>query len=318
MELKQFIKEEASRLGFLKTGVAAAEYDPVHHDKLLNWVKNRYHAGMGYLERETRKRFDPRIHLPEASSVIVFSHNYYTEPTNDPESGYVSIYARGEDYRIVIKEKLGELCGRIANKYGDFNFRVFVDTSPFAEKTFAVKAGIGFIGRNGLVIIPKFKLNGSIYKGSFHFLGVIVTDLPLEPDMPAEGTCGKCRRCIDACPTGAILENCTIDAIKCISYHTTSNRGKIPEDITVKMDNMVIGCDVCQLVCPYNNKPIKTSDTRFMAKDFLARFDIAEFLEMTKQQFNKQFRGTALFEKGFEKIRGHALIASKNIGRQKI
>ncbi|UCC80036.1 MAG: tRNA epoxyqueuosine(34) reductase QueG [Candidatus Zixiibacteriota bacterium] len=315
MELKQFIKEEGSRLGFLKTGVAAAEYDPVHHDKLLNWIKNRYHASMGYLERETRKRFDPRIHLPDASSVIVCGHNYYTDPTNDPESGYVSIYARGEDYRIVLEEKLKELCGRIANKYGKFNFRIFVDTSPISEKTLAVKAGLGFIGRNSLVIIPKFKINGSIYKGSFHFLGVIVTDLRLEPDEPVKGTCGKCRRCIDSCPTGAILEDCTIDAIKCISYHTTSNRGEIPEDIAAKMNNIVIGCDICQLTCPYNNKPVETSDTRFIAKDFLSKFDIGAFLNMTEQQFNRQFRDTVLYDKGFEKIRAHALIVSRNIGR---
>lgn len=313
MELKEFIKEEALRLGFLKTGIAAAEYDPVHHDKLLNWVKNQYHAGMNYLERETRKRFDPAIHLPGVTSVIVCSHNYYTEPINDPESGYVSIYARGDDYRILIKEKLNELCDRITNKYGEFNFRTYVDTSHFSEKTFAVKAGIGFIGRNSLVIIPKFDLNESVYKGSFHFLGIIVTDLPLEPDKPAEGTCGKCRRCIDACPTGAILEDSTIDALKCISYHTTSNRGEIPEDITDRMDNMVLGCDICQLVCPYNNKPVKTSEPRFFARDFLTKFDIGKFLNMTKMEFDRQFRGTALFEKGFEKIRGHALIASKNI-----
>lgn len=315
MELKTFIKEEALRLGFLKTGVAAAEYDPVHHDKLLNWVKNGYHAGMNYLERETRKRFDPAIHLPGARSVIVCSHNYYTEPTNDPESGYVSIYARGEDYRILIKEKLNELCDKITNKYGKFNFRTYVDTSPFSEKTFAVRAGIGFIGRNSLVIIPKFDLNSSKYKGSFHFLGVIVADLPLEPDKPAEGTCGKCRRCIDACPTGAIHEDCTINAYKCISYHTTSNRGEIPDDIIAKMDNMVLGCDICQLVCPYNSKPVQTSESRFFAKDFLSKFDIRNFLNMKEMEFSRRFRGTALFEKGFEKIREHALIASKNINR---
>jgi len=313
MDLKEFIKKEASRLGFTKTGVASADYDPVHHNKFLCWLKNQYQSEMKYLERETRKRFDPRVHLPEASSVIICSHNYYTDPTNDPESGYVSIYARGEDYHIVIKDKLNDLCDRITGKYGKFNSRAFVDTSPFSEKTFAVNAGLGFIGRNSLVIIPKFNLDGSIYKGSFHFLGAIVTDLPLEPDKPAEGTCGKCRRCIDSCPTGAILEDCTIDALKCISYHTTQNRGEIPEDVAAKMDNIIIGCDICQLVCPYNNKPVETSEARFMPKDFLSDFDIEAFLNMTEPQFNRRFQGTSVFEKGFEKIRRHALIALKNI-----
>jgi epoxyqueuosine reductase len=313
MDLKEFIKNEASRLGFTKTGVAAADYDPVHHNKFMGWLKKQHQAEMDYLERETRKRFDPRVHLPDASSVIVCSHNYYTEPTDDPESGYVSIYARGEDYRIVIKDKLNDLCDRIASRYGNFNFRVYVDTSPFSEKSFAVKAGLGFIGRNSLVIIPKFNLKGSIYKGSFHFLGVIVTDLPLEPDKPAEGTCGKCRRCIESCPTGAILEDCTIDAQKCISYHTTQKSGEIPEDVSAKMNNMVMGCDICQLVCPYNNNPVETSETRFMAKDFLARFDIRAFQALTEPQFKRRFQGTALFEKGFEKIRAQALIALKKI-----
>ncbi len=313
MELKQFIKNEASRLGFNKIGIARAEYDPIHHNKFNKWLKNEYHAGMSYLERETRQRFDPRIHLPDALSVIVCSHNYYTDPTNDPESGYVSIYARGEDYHNVIKDKLNDLCDSIKNEYGEFNFKIFVDSSPISEKTFAVKAGIGFIGKNSLVIIPKFSLNGSIYKGSYHFLGIIITDLRLEPDKPVDGTCGKCRRCIDSCPTGAILEDCTIDAVKCISYHTTQKSGEIPEDIAVKMGNMVIGCDICQLVCPYNNKPIETSETRFASKDYLSIFDIGAFLDMTEPQFNRQFRDTALFEKGFEKIRAHALIVSRNI-----
>lgn len=315
MELEQFIKDEALRLGFLKTGVATAEYDPVPHDKFLNWLKNNRHSGMNYLERATRKRFDPKLHLPGALSVIVCSQNYYTEPTNDPESGYVSIYARGEDYRKVIKDKLNDLCERVTKIYGKFNFKVFVDTSPISERTFAVKAGLGFIGRNSLLITPKFSLNGSIYKGSFHFLGIIVTDLRLEPDRPVEGTCGKCRRCIDCCPTGAILEDYTIDTVKCISYHTTTNRGEIPEDIAVKMDNMVLGCDICQLVCPYNNKPVETSDACFIAKDFLTKFDIGAFLDMSEAQFNRQFRDTVLFEKGFEKIRAHALIVSKNLDR---
>ena len=313
MDLKQYIKNEALRLGFTKAGIARAEYDPIHHNKFIKWLKNDYHAGMSYLERETRKRFDPNIHLPDAESVIVCAHNYYNKPSNNPKSSYVSIYARGEDYHIVITDKLNQLCDKIKNKYGGFRHRIFVDSSPISEKTFAVKAGIGFIGKNGIVIIPKFRSDESIVKGSFYFLGIIISNLKLEPDTPADGTCGKCRRCIDSCPTGAILDDYIIDAGKCISYHNTQNRGDIPEGISAKMDNMVFGCDICQIVCPYNNKPVETSEPRFYPKDFLINFDIYGFLKTSENRFNERFADTAIWEAGFQCIRRNSVIISKNI-----
>jgi len=311
MDLKQFIKNEALRLGFTKTGIAPAEYDPIRHSKFIKWLKNDFHAGMSYLEKEKRKRFDPSIHLADAESVIVCAQNYYSKPSNNPKSGYVSIYARGEDYHIVIRDKLERLCDKIKGQYGRFRHMTFVDSSPISEKTLAVKAGIGFMGRNGVVIIPKLRLDKTVIKGSFFFLGIIISNLKLEPDSPADGTCGKCRRCIDSCPTGAILDDYTIDARRCISYHNTQNRGDIPEEIAAKMDNMVFGCDICQIVCPYNNKPIETSEPRFYPRDFLINFDIVEFLKISENKFKEQFADTVICESGFKRIRRNTLIVSK-------
>jgi epoxyqueuosine reductase len=312
MKLKQFIIDEGLRLGFSKIGIAPAEYDPEHHNKFLSWLKNSYHAGMSYLERGSRKRFDPRVHIPGAASVIVCAHNYYNSKEGHPDSGHVSIYARGDDYHTVLRDKLNTLCNKIKNHYGDFNFRIFVDSSPFSEKTFAVRAGIGFVGRNGLVIIPKYRSNDLIMKGSFYFLGVIITDLDLEPDLPVEGTCGKCRRCIDACPTDAILEGKDIDVSKCISYHTTQSRGDIPEHISAEMDNMIFGCDICQTVCPYNSNAVETTEPRFFPKDFLLNFDIESFLEIDENNFRERFENTALYDMGLERLKKNIRILLNN------
>lgn len=313
MDLKQYIITEGLNLGFSKIGIAPADYQPVNHDKFLNWLKNGYHAGMDYLERSARKRFDPKIHIPDATSVIVGSQNYYSEPINDPRKGYVSIYARGEDYHAVMNDKMRQLCRRIGSKYGDFKYKTFVDTSPISEKTFAALAGIGFIGRNDTVIIPKDKSDDNSPRGSFHFLGIIITDLDIEPDIPIDGTCGKCRRCIDACPTGAIVGDGIIDAGKCISYHTTQKKGAIPENIAAAMQNMFWGCDICQVVCPYNSKSLVTDEPRFQPKDFLIEFDPQELLKLSEYEFKEKYGDTAIFDQGLDQARYNASIIIGNI-----
>jgi len=311
MDLKRFIADEGLRLGFSRIGFASADYDPERHDKFISWLKKRYHAGMSYLERGIRQRFDPRVHIAGASSVIVCAHNYFSAEESDPDSGHVSIYARGEDYHIVLKDKLNSLCDVIKTKHGDFTYKIFVDSSPFSEKTFAVKAGIGFIGRNGLVILPKFEVDGTIQKGSFYFLGVIISDLDLESDKPVAGTCGRCRRCIDACPTGAILEDSVIDASRCISYHNTQSKGDIPDDIAASMDNTVFGCDICQTVCPYNSNAVETSEARFAPKQFLLNFDMRGFLDLDEKGFKKLFADTALYDRGLERLKKNIRILLK-------
>jgi epoxyqueuosine reductase len=301
MDLKEYIEKEALDLGFSAVGVARAEYDPVGHDRLLQWLSRGCQAGLKYMERATRKRYDPRIHMPDARSVIVCALNYYTKPDDDPSRGYISIYARGEDYHRVMKNKLEALCDAIRKGAGDFKAKTFVDTSPVGEKALAVKAGIGFIGRNGTLIIPKNKEKGRKSPlGSFHFLGVMMTDLDLEPDEPGIGTCGRCRKCIEACPTDAIVGDGIIDAGRCISYHNTQSKEEIPDDIARKMKNMIFGCDICQLACPYNSRPVPTVEPRFRPRPGLVNPDIGKLNQISKAEFDRNFAGTAIGDLGYE------------------
>ncbi len=315
MELKDFIITEARVLGFSKTGIASPEYNPTAHNHFLNWLDNGYHAGMNYLERAARLRFDPKIHLAEAKSVIVCAHNYYNNPANNPRKGYVSIHARGDDYHIVIRDKLNALCDSIKNKFGEFNFKIFVDSSPISEKSLAVMAGIGFIGRNGTVIIPKNNTNSAGPLGSFHFLSVIISDLNLQCDTEVEGTCGTCVRCIKACPTGAIIDGGKVDAGKCLSYHNTQNKGDIPEPVAQQMGNMIFGCDICQLVCPYNSKAIDTSETRLSARADLIGIELEKMANISKYNFDQKYSNTSIVDFGYKNIKRNVLLVSKNIAK---
>jgi len=269
---------------------------------------------MSYLQRGPRQRFDPRVHLPGAQSVVVCAHSYYSDPDENPGAPYVSIYSRGENYHFVVEDKLQSLCLKMRDLAGDVKSKIFVDSSPISEKSFAAKAGIGFIGRNGTMIIPKKrqgKKNTSF--GSFYFLGIIITELKLEPDEPATGTCGKCRKCVEACPTAAIVGDGIIDSDKCISYHTTQNKGDIPEDIASSMGNMIFGCDICQLVCPYNSGISSSVEPRFLPDPELARPDIAKLLEITESEFQRRFMNNSIGEFKYDMFKRNLQIADKNI-----
>lgn len=314
MNLKDTIREEAFKLGFSAVGIAPADYDPVGHDRLLRWLDNGYQAGMDYMLRNPRRRYDPGLEMSGAGSVIVCALNYYTEPKNESRKGYVSIYARGENYHRVVANKLQTLCGRIKKVSGDFQAKIFVDSSPVGEKALAVRAGIGFVGRNGMVIIPKDEEEpGNPPGGSFHFLGGVITDLNLEPDNPGRGTCGQCRKCIDACPTDAIIGDAVIDASRCISYHTTENKGVIPDDITRKMGNMIFGCDICQLVCPYNKEPAITAEQAFAPRSDLIDIDLEMLEDLSEEKFEVRFKGNSIEDIGYKMFKRNVAIALSNI-----
>ncbi|OGC90761.1 MAG: tRNA epoxyqueuosine(34) reductase QueG [candidate division Zixibacteria bacterium RBG_16_53_22] len=314
MAIKQALEKEALSLGFAAFGVAPAEYNPAPHNSHLRWLDKDYQGTMGYLERGVRRRFDPRVHLPGARSVIVCAHPYYSEPQNDPTRPYVSIYARGENYHTVLNDKLEALGRKMRELAGDIFYKIFVDSSPISEKTFAVKAGIGFIGRNGMVIIPR-KRDGKKPQshGSFHFLGLIITDLELEPDSPREGTCGQCRKCIETCPTEAIVDDGVVDANRCISYQTTQNKGRIPDDIARASGNMIFGCDICQIVCPYNSGISAAAEPRFFPDPDLVRADLTRLLEMTAAEFASRFEKSSIGEFKYEMFRRNAGIVNENI-----
>jgi epoxyqueuosine reductase len=314
VNLKDAIREEIFKLGFSAFGIAPAEYDPVGHDRLLQWLDRGYQAGMDYMLRAPRMRYDPAIEMPNPGSVIVCAMNYYSEPKDDPEKGYVSIYARGENYHRVMRDRLETLCEKIKKLSGDFRARIFVDSSPVGEKALAVRAGIGFIGRNGLVIIPRDKkTSGRSPRGSFHFLGGVITDLGLKHDNPASGTCGKCKKCIDACPTDAIVGDGIIDASRCVSYHTTQNKETIPDDVAGKMGNMIFGCDICQTVCPYNSKSVVTDVEEFRSRQDLVDMDLEEFENLSENEFKAHFKGSSIAEIGYAMLKRNVAIARNNI-----
>jgi len=314
MTLKQALEQEAMTLGFAAFGVAAADYDPIGHNNHLRWLDKGYQGSMKYLERGPRQRFDPRVHLPDARSVIVCAHPYYSEPNDHPSRPYISIYARGENYHTVLRDKLETLCAKMRELSGDIAYKIFVDSLPISEKSFAARGGIGFIGRNGMMIIPK-KKNGvkNSSFGSFFFLGLIITDLALEPDSPVEGTCGQCRKCIESCPTNAIVGDGIIDATKCISYHTTQNKGEIPDDIASAMGNMVFGCDICQLVCPYNSGVSPAGEPRLMPDPELIRPSLEKLICLTEKEFERRFGNNSIGEFHFEMFQRNIGVVKNNI-----
>ncbi len=302
MILKSEIKKEALSLGFSAFGVAPVDYDPMGHNRFLGHISRGYHADMKFLERAPRERFDPRIHLPSARSAIVLAHNYYNDPDIQPDRPYVSIYARGENYHRVLRDKLRLLVQKIEDLAGGkIESKIYVDSAALSEKSLAVRAGLGFIGRNGLLIIPKKRGRATGGPGgSFHFLGVIIINLKLEPDSPLIGTCGECRKCIEACPTDAIVDDHIVDANLCISYHTTQNKSEIPDMIADRMSDNIFGCDICQLVCPYNSSSIAASEPRFAADPFWSNQDIETLMDMTESEFEERFQKSSLSEIKFD------------------
>jgi epoxyqueuosine reductase len=314
MTLKEEIRAQALILAFSACGFANADYDPVFHSRFTHWIGDGHQADMNYMERGSRQRFDPRIHLSKAKSVIVCSMNYYSEPSYDPSKPYISLYARGENYHRVMKDKLDSLSQTIREKAGNVTLKSFVDSSPMAEKSWAAKAGLGFIGKNDLLIVFDNK-NGKKRKslGSFHFLGVIISDLELEPDHIQPETCGKCRKCIEACPTGAICDDRLIDANKCIAFHTLENENNIPIEIARSMGNNIFGCDICQLVCPYNNNLLTTTEPRFAPDPQLVNIDLDWLANMADGEFKKRFRKSTIGERSLSLLRRNVSIAIENI-----
>ncbi len=311
MDLKSLIADDAYSLGFSAIGVASADYDPRGHDRLLSWLDKGYNAEMKYMARETRQRFDPRIHLPNARSVIICALNYYKEPLNDPTKPYISIYARGEDYHDVLNDKLNLFCRKISENAGGTQFKVFADSGAFAEKWFAAKAGLGFFGRNGVLILSAGnKRNAG--RGSFHFLAAIITELDLEPDNPSRGGCGRCRLCVDACPTVAIAADRVIDANRCIANYTTRNGPPIPGEIASKIGNIVYGCDICQMVCPFNKKSVVTSESRLIAGTGLREMDWDFLLGMTEDEYCSRFKKSCIGELKYHNFMRNVALASRN------
>lgn len=282
------IKRIATELGFDTIGISKARYLEEEAQKLEDWLRAGYQGNMSYMENHFDLRLDPAKLVPGAKSVISLTYNYATSIQQvDASAPKISKYAHGEDYHEVIRKKLKQFLTKIRTEIGEVSGRCFVDSAPVMERQLAEKSGVGWIGKNSLLIHPK--------KGSYYFLAELIIDLELEVDAPIQNYCGTCTKCIDACPTEAISpKGYLIDASKCISYLTIELRDDIPQEFSTQMENWMFGCDICQEVCPWNRFATQNVEAKFAADDRLLNMKKKEWLELTEEVFADIFQKSAV------------------------
>jgi epoxyqueuosine reductase len=301
------IKEKAHEAGFDLCGIARVRILNEYEDALRQWCDEGMHSGMNYLARETGKRANPEALLTGAKSVIVTGLYYYTD-TGSSQKGVpvISRYSLVKDYHKVILSKLGELLEFIKTSYPEAEGRIFVDSGPVFEKPWAVEAGLGWQGSHSIVI------NRDI--GSFFFIGILFLDIELEYDKPySEDYCGTCRKCIDACPSGAINNNRTIDARKCISNLTIENRGPIPVEFIPLLNGRAYGCDICQEVCPWNKDLVAHNHPEINLPSDIPGLTMQDWLEMDEENFNRIFSDTPVSRVKFARFRANVEAALKSL-----
>lgn len=280
---KELIADLARDAGFHSVGIAAAgPVEPEYAAIGDRWTDCGFNGCLAYMERYRDIRHDPRLLLEGCRSIIVMAASYYTGDTPNPEAAQIAMYARGDDYHEVLRERAGCIV-RMLNDNG-FTARICVDTAPLAERYWAVKAGIGFIGRNGTIIIPG--------AGSYFFITSILTDAPLPPDEPCEADCAQCGECVCSCPANAINPDRTIDARRCLSCLTIELRGDLPAG--TDPGNRVFGCDTCQNVCPHNSLPAITPIAEFRMRPQLKNLTAENILSMNQEEFSAMFRKSAI------------------------
>ncbi|MGH2581683.1 MAG: tRNA epoxyqueuosine(34) reductase QueG [Anaerolineales bacterium] len=290
-ELTQQIKDKAHQLGFDLVGVTTPD-PPLHLEVYRAWVKNDRNGEMDYLEGEKayKRRADPREILAECKSVLVLGLPYSNPDSKASDSsghGRIAAYAWGEDYHQVLSERLEAIVEFIEHEVGHpVPNRWYTDTGPILEREFAQRAGFGWIGRNTMLINPE--------KGSYFFLAEILLGIELEPDQPLETDhCGSCKRCIEACPTECILPDRTLDASRCISYLTIELKGRIPADLRPQMGDWIFGCDVCQAVCPWNERfALASGDPSFLPRVGHDIVELESELRLSVEKFNRKFQNS--------------------------
>jgi epoxyqueuosine reductase len=281
----QQIKAEASRLGFSFCGISKAQFLEDEAPRLEQWLKELRHGEMSYMENHFDKRLNPTLLVEGSKSVISLLYNYH-----NPESPFgsdqlkISQYAYGQDYHEVVKDKLYELLLFIREEIGEVDGRAFVDSAPVLEKAWALKSGLGWLGKNGNIIHQK--------QGSFFFLSELILDLELDYDSPVTDHCGTCTACIDACPTEAIYEPHKVDGSMCISYFTIELKEAIPTEMKGKFDNWIFGCDVCMEVCPWNRFAKKNKEARFEPNPIFKEMNKETWQDISKELFDKLFKNS--------------------------
>jgi epoxyqueuosine reductase len=295
--LAERIKRWGSELGFQQTGITDTRLDE-HEQHLERWLAEGFHGSMTYMERHGRRRSRPAELVPGTVRVIAARMDYLSEAARpaaelleEPGAALISRYALGRDYHKVLRQRLQRLASRIAAGIGPFGYRVFVDSAPVLEKALAEKAGLGWIGKHSNLLHRR--------AGSWFFLGEIYTDLPLPLDRPAENHCGDCVRCLQSCPTGAIVAPYRVDARRCISYLTIENKGSIPEELRPLLGNRIYGCDDCQLVCPWNRFAQFSEEADFAPRHGLDSASLLQLFAWTEEQFLRRTEGSAIRRAGY-------------------
>lgn len=292
-----FVKATAESLGFDYCGISKAEKMNEESRILEQWLQKGYQGSMSYMENHFDKRTDPTLLVPGAKSVITLLLNYYPETLQNPAAPRVAKYAYGKDYHDVIRDKLKEFLRVLRENIGDINGRGFTDSAPVLERSWARRSGLGWVGKNGNLITKK--------SGSFFFIATLITDLELETDNPfITDFCGTCTKCIDACPTEAILSDKVIDGSKCVSYFTIELKDLlIPEKMKGSFANNLFGCDICQDVCPWNRFSKPTQEEGFSPVDEVLNFSKEDWEELTEESFKIIFQKSPIKRSKYEGIR---------------
>ena len=282
------VKQKAKELGFDFCGISKAEFLEEDAPRLEAWLNQNYHGKMAYLANHFEKRIDPTKLVPGAKSVVSLMYNYHTDQKQaDANAPKISTYAYGKDYHFVVKDKLRQLLQFLQTEIGAVEGRCFVDSAPVLERDWAKRSGLGWIGKNTMLIHPK--------AGSYFFLAELIIDLDLVADEPIKDFCGTCRKCIEACPTEAISsDGYVMDGSKCISYLTIELKENIPAEFEGKMDNWMFGCDVCQEVCPWNRFSTKHQEPAFEPHPDLLDLSKNDWEEITEDVFRQLFQKSAV------------------------
>ncbi|MBY5956540.1 tRNA epoxyqueuosine(34) reductase QueG [Membranicola marinus] len=292
----KWIKQRSRELGFSRIGIAKAEELTEEKKQLREWLNRGYHGEMSYMENYFEKRTDPTLLVEGTKSIIVLTYNYHNPAPRHPDSYKISQYAYGKDYHWVMKEKLKTLLADIDREIAPTSGRVFVDSAPVMESEWAQRAGVGWQGKNTLIIHPK--------AGSYFFLGEVLVDIELAYDQPIQDYCGTCRRCIDACPTDAIDENgYLLDGSKCISFSTIEKKGPIPETFEGKMEDWIFGCDICQEVCPWNRFSTPHDEPAFDPHPDLLSLSKEEWQNLSRERFQELFRKSPVKRTKYEGLK---------------
>jgi len=306
-DLKTRVREEARRLGFSKFGVATACSLP-NGERLQRWLRAGMNGRLAYLGRQITRRLDPGLVLEGARSVLVLALSYHSaiNTPGSPLSGNISRYARGEDYHAIMGDMLESLLASIKGMVPSVRGRCYVDTGPVMEKAWGARAAVGWMGKNTLLLSRDL--------GSWFFIGIILLDLELEPDQPREDSCGHCDRCIQACPSGAIVAPYLLDVRRCVSY-LTQLRGPIPRAMRPLMGNRIFGCDVCQEVCPWNEGALETSEGVSRPGEETLQPDLAPLAGLSVGEFRRRFGNRPVFRATRDGFVRNVAIALGNSGR---